>query len=138
MKKNSFFACQLLMDVGGVAPSEEKPAVRFDDLVDDTRMTAFELDLAEDENGEINLFALLLAKSMEVHAANWGWNSDLEVPDLEESRLRKRAMFEVERRHNGFRMFGSAREQRAFTEEFEAEMRRLKGKTATTNQKKAE
>lgn len=131
--KNSFLSCQLLMDVGGAAPSDETSAVRFDDL--DGDMTPFQLDVAEDAKGELNLFALLLAKSMEVHAANWGWSSDLEVPDLEDSRLRKRAMFEVERRHGGFRMPGSAAEHRAFAEEVEAEMRRLKGKT---NQKKAE
>jgi hypothetical protein len=119
------------MDVGEVGQSDEMSAAQFRDLVGDgSPMTAFQLDLAEDENGEINPWVLSFAKQIEVHAANWGFGSDLEVPNLEESRLRKKAMAEVERRHGAFRMLEDVEEREEFQEEVEAEVRRLKEKVA--------
>lgn len=136
MKNSTWFSCQLLMDVGVVAPSDETPPMQLHDLVRrDTPMTAYQLDLAEDENGEIDLWRLAFAQRSEAMAADWGF--ELETPDLEESRLRKKATVEVERRHRGFLMPDDCEEWAEFHKEVNAEVRRQKREAAGTKEKKA-
>ena len=136
MKNSTWFSCQLLMDVGVVAPSDETPALQLHaEAMYAKPMTAFQLDMAEDENGEIDFWRLALAQGAEAQAANWGF--ELETPDLEESRLRKKAMVEVERRHDGFLMPDDCEEWAEFRKEVNAEVRRLKREAAGTKEKEA-
>ena len=104
------FSSYLLMDIGSPPPSGEAQARRVRDILGDgDRMTAFQLRMAERENGEISPMFLSRAKHIEALSAVCGFDheKDFQLLSPLESRLRKRAPTEAE-----FRKLAQAELQR--------------------------
>lgn len=76
-------ACKLLMDVGAVQPSAQKPSILAQSgIARESRLTAFQatmLEGAADENGRINPWVLMLAQHMETVGKEWGME-EIQVP----------------------------------------------------------